>query len=262
MLAIDLSGRRALVTGGDTGLGAAAARALAECGAWVGIGWRGAREPAERLVAELHPSPGRAVAIHLEDVADPAAVATAFATADDELGGIDILVNNAGIDGERQLCVQSDPAAWRRVIEVDLIGPYLCAREAAKRMIAQKRGVIVNVTSVHEAIPWAGYSAYTAAKAGLSMFTRTLAQETADLGIRVVAVAPGAIKTPINAGVWQNPAGRADLIEKIPMERIGEPQDIARVIAFLASDLASYVTGTTVVVDGGMLLYADFREGG
>ena len=262
MLTIDLSGRRALVTGGDGGLGAAASRALAACGAWVGIGWRGDRDPADKLVAELHQAEGRAVAIHLEDVADPAAVAAAFAAVDSELGGIDILVNNAGIDGERQFCATSDPTAWRRVIEVDLIGPYLCAREAAKRMIAQKRGVIVNVTSVHEAIPWAGYSAYTSAKAGLSMFTRTLAQETAEHGVRVVSVAPGAIKTPINAAVWQDAAGRADLLEKIPMERIGEPKDIGRVIAFLASDLASYVTGTTVAVDGGMLLYPDFREGG
>jgi glucose 1-dehydrogenase len=262
MLTIDLSGRRALVTGGDSGLGAAAARALAGCGAWVGIGWRGERDPADKLVADLHRAEGRAVAIHLEDVADPAAVAAAFATVDEELGGIDILVNNAGIDGERQLCAFSDPAAWRRVIDVDLFGPYLCAREAAKRMITQKRGVIINVSSVHEAIPWTGYSAYTAAKAGLAMFTRTLAQETAEHGVRVLSVAPGAIKTQINAAVWQDPEGHADLIEKIPMERVGEPVDIGRVIAFLASDLASYITGTSVAVDGGMLLYPDFREGG
>ncbi len=262
MLTIDLSGRRALVTGGDGGLGAAVSRALAACGAWVGIGWRGDRAPADQLAAELHKAEGRAVPIHLEDVADPESVAAAFAEADAELGGVDILVNNAGIDGKRALCAESDPAAWRRVIEVDLIGPYHCAREAVKRMIAQKRGVIVNVTSVHEAIPWTGYSAYTAAKAGLSMFTRTLAQETAESGVRVVSIAPGAIKTPINADVWQNPAGKADLLEKIPMDRIGEPMDIGRVIAFLASDLASYVTGTTIAVDGGMLLYPSFREGG
>ncbi|GAA0580038.1 SDR family oxidoreductase [Rhizomicrobium electricum] len=262
MLTIDLSGRRALVTGGDGGLGAAASRALAACGAWVGIGWRGDRAPAEALVAELHGAEGRVVPIHLEDVADPESVAAAFAAVDEELGGIDILVNNAGIDGKRQLCAESDPAAWRRVIEVDLIGPYNCAREAAKRMIAQQRGVIVNVTSVHETIPWTGYSAYTAAKAGLSMFTRTLAQEIAEHGVRVVAIAPGAIKTPINADVWKDPAGKADLLGKIPMDRIGEPKDVGRVIAFLASDLAGYVTGTTVAVDGGMLLYPGFREGG
>lgn len=262
MLNIDLSGRRALVTGGDSGLGAAASRALAGCGAWVGIGYRGERAPAEKLAAELHAAEGRAVPINVEDVSDAAAVATAFAKADEELGGVDILINNAGIDGERQFCAESDSTAWRRVIDVNLVGAYLCAREAAKRMIAQKRGVIINVTSVHETIPWAGYSAYTAAKAGLAMFTRTMAQETAEHGVRVLAVAPGAIKTPINADVWKDPEGKADLIAKIPMERIGEPKDIGRVVAFLASDLAGYITGTSVVVDGGMLLYADFKEGG
>lgn len=142
------------------------------------------------------------------------------------------------------------------------MGPYYCAREAVRRMIPNKRGVIINTTSVHEAIPWSGYSAYTAAKGGLAMFTRTLAQEVAPQGIRVIAVAPGAIKTPINANVWQDPAGKADLLEKIPMERIGAPQDVGQVIAFLACDLANYITGSTVAVDGGMLLYPGFREGG
>ena len=129
-------------------------------------------------------------------------------------------------------------------------------------MTRQKRGVIVNTTSVHEFIPWAGYSAYTSAKAGLSMFSKTLAQEVASAGIRVIAVAPGAIKTPINANVWQDLKGLADLDKKIPMGRIGEPDEIGHAIAFLCSDLASYITGVTLAVDGGMLLYPDFRHGG
>lgn len=262
MLNIDLSGRRALVTGGDTGLGAATSLALAGAGAAVAIAYRGDREPAEAVAREARQLGVKAEPVPLEDIADEASVAAAFKQMDEVFGGIDILVNNAGIDGKHQLVGESEPADWRRAIEVDLIGPYHCAREAVRRMLPQKKGVVVNVTSVHEQIPWTGYSHYTAAKAGLSMFTRTLAQEVAEHGIRAVSVAPGAIKTPINANVWQDPKGRADLIAKIPMERIGRPEDIGRVIAFLCSDLAGYVTGTTVVVDGGMLLYADFREGG
>lgn len=259
MLTIDLSGRRALVTGGDTGLGAATSLALAAAGADVAIAYRGERKPADEVAAKAG---SRAKILNLEDVSDPSCVAAAFEQMDRDFGGIDILVNNAGIDGERQACAESDPAHWRRVIEVDLMGPYHCAREAVRRMIPNKRGVIINTTSVHEEIPWSGYSAYTAAKGGLAMFTRTLAQEVAPHGIRVIGVAPGAIKTPINANVWQDPAGKADLLEKIPMQRIGSPQDVGQVIAFLACDLANYITGSTVAVDGGMLLYPGFREGG
>ena len=148
------------------------------------------------------------------------------------------------------------------MLETDLYGPYYGAREAIERMRKQERGVIVNTTSVHEFIPWAGYSAYTSAKAALSMFSKTLAQEVAAAGIRIIAVAPGAIKTPINANVWQDPKGLTDLDKKIPMGRVGEPDEIGHAIAFLCSDLAGYMTGITVTVDGGMLLYPDFREGG
>jgi NAD(P)-dependent dehydrogenase (short-subunit alcohol dehydrogenase family) len=262
MLPIDLSRKRALVTGGDTGLGAATSMALAEAGAAVAIAYRGDIAPAEALARDARQLGVEAEPLHLEDIADPACVAAAFAGMDARFGGIDILVNNAGIDGKPQLCADSDPAAWHRAIEVDLVGPYHCAREAVRRMLPQKSGVVINVTSVHELIPWSGYSHYTAAKAGLSMFTRTLAQETAGQGIRVLSIAPGAIKTPINANVWGDPKGMADLLDKIPMNRLGEPADVGRVIAFLCSDLASYMTGSTVVVDGGMLLYPGFRHGG
>ncbi len=262
MLSIDLKGKRALVTGGDTGLGAATTLVLAEAGASVAIAYRGDIAPAEALAGEARKFGVKARPLHLEDIADPVCVAAAFAGMDEMFGGIDILVNNAGIDGKRNTCADSDPSDWRRAIEVDLLGPYHCAREAVRRMRTAKSGVVVNVTSVHEQIPWAGYSHYTAAKAGLSMFTRTLAQETAAHGIRVLSVAPGAFKTPINENVWSDPKSDADLLDKIPMGRIGEPRDIGKVIAFLCSDLAGYMTGSTVVVDGGMLLYPSFRHGG
>jgi NAD(P)-dependent dehydrogenase (short-subunit alcohol dehydrogenase family) len=181
---------------------------------------------------------------------------------DSEWGGIDILVNNAGIDGAAAMAWDADLDAWRQVIEVNLFGAFYCSREALRRMFPQKSGVIVNMSSVHESIPWSGFSAYTASKAALSMLTKTLAQETAAHGVRVLAVAPGAIKTSINRSVWDNPTGLADLETKIPMSRMGEPDEIARIVAVLASDLASYATGTTVFVDGGMVDFAAFEHGG
>lgn len=262
MIPIDLKGRTALITGGDGGLGAATAASLAEAGANVAVTYQRKPDAAEKIAATARSHGVKAAAVQLADVADPAKVAALFQHMDREFGDLDILVNNAGMDGPRALCADSDPAAWRQVIGVDLMGPYYCAREAVTRMRKRRRGVIVNTTSVHEFIPWTGYSAYTSAKAGLSMFSKTLAQEVAGDGIRVIAIAPGAIKTPINADVWQDPKGLADLDTKIPMGRIGEPHEIGCTVAFLCSDLAGYVTGVTLAVDGGMLLYPGFRHGG
>lgn len=262
MIAIELKGRKALITGGDSGLGAATAKSLGQAGADVAITYRHEAEAAEQVAAVIRSFGVKAYAFRLDNISDLEEVASLFRKVDQELGGLDILVNNAGTDGPRALCADSDTDAWRQLVAVDLFGPYFCAREAVKRMTKQGRGVIINTSSVHEFIPWAGYSAYTTAKAGLSMFSKNLAQEVANLNIRVIAIAPGAIKTPINADVWQDPKGLADLDDKIPMGRVGEPDEIGHTIAFLCSDLASYITGITVPVDGGMLLYPDFRQGG
>jgi NAD(P)-dependent dehydrogenase (short-subunit alcohol dehydrogenase family) len=262
MIPIELKGRRALITGGDSGLGAATVKSLAQAGADIGISYRDGPEAAQSVAAAARQFGGKVSIARLADVAKEADVKALFQWMDQEFGGTDILVNNAGMDGPRALCANADPTAWQRVINVDLAGAFYCAREAVTRMSKQGHGTIVNTTSVHEFIPWAGYSAYTSAKAGLSMFSKTLAQEVAAAGIRVIAIAPGAIKTPINANVWQDLKGLADLDAKIPMGRIGEPDEIGHVIAFLCSDLASYITGVTLAVDGGMLLYPDFRHGG
>jgi len=262
MIAIELQGRKALITGGDSGLGAATAKSLAQAGADVAITYRFKADAAEKVADVVRGYGVKAYTLRLDHISHREEVDTLFQQVDQTLGGLDILVNNAGTDGPRALCVESDRDAWRQVVEIDLFGPYDCAREAVSRMSRQGRGVIINTSSVHEFIPWAGYSAYTSAKAGLSMFSKTLAQEVATAGIRVIAIAPGAIKTPINADVWQDPKGLADLDEKIPMGRVGEPDEVGHTIAFLCSDLASYITGITIPVDGGMLLYPDFREGG
>ncbi len=262
MIPIDLKGRRALITGGDSGLGAATVKSLAEAGADIAIAYRDGSEAAKALAAAAETFGVKVSIVQLADVAKQSDVTALFQWMDTEFGGVDILVNNAGMDGPRSLCADADPTAWGRVVAVDLAGAFYCAREAVRRMAAQGRGVIINTTSVHEFIPWSGYSAYTSAKAGLSMFSKTLAQEVGGQGIRVIAIAPGAIKTPINAKVWQDIQGLADLNAKIPMGRIGEPDEIGHVVAFLCSDLAGYITGITVPVDGGMLLYPDFRHGG
>lgn len=262
MIAIELLGRKALITGGDSGLGAATAKSLAQAGADVAITYRHQSDAAEKVVAEAKAFGTKIYTFRLDNISNTEDVDSLFRQVDQELGGLDILVNNAGTDGARALCADSDIAAWRQVVEIDLFGPYYCAHAAVARMRKQGHGIIINTSSVHEFIPWAGYSAYTSAKAGLSMFNKTLAQEVAAEGIRVIAIAPGAIKTPINANVWQDPKGLADLDGKIPMDRVGEPDEVGHVIAFLCSDLASYITGITIPVDGGMLLYPDFREGG
>jgi glucose 1-dehydrogenase len=258
---IRLDGRRALVTGGNSGIGEAIVEALAEAGARVAINYVAHPEDAESLAKRIRDGGGDALAVEA-DISDPGAVAEMFARVDAEWGGLDILVNNAGIDGKRSEGWEIDPADWRKVIDVNLVGAFHCAREALRRMVPAKSGVVLDITSVHEEIAWSGYSAYTASKAGVGMMTRTLAQEAAPHGVRVLALAPGAIKTPINESVWSDPKKMQDLLEKIPLDRIGTPEEIARMAVVLVSDVGSYVTGRTVYVDGGMTDYPDFAHGG
>ncbi|CAC11337.1 probable glucose 1-dehydrogenase [Thermoplasma acidophilum] len=260
-IAINLTGKIALVTGSSSGLGAAIAKYMARAGAKVAVHYRSGKDRADAIVDEIKNDGGFAMAFY-GDVSKKEDVQKLFSEIDSKLGTVDILVNNAGIDGKRELVGEDDPDDWEKVIEVNLMGPYYCAREAVKRMKPKKSGVIINITSVHEYVPWSGYTAYSSAKAGLSMFTKALAQELSDYNIRVVAIAPGAIKTPINKDVWGNPESLKDLLNKIAMPRLGEVDDIGQAAVFLASDLASYITGTTLLVDGGMALYPDFKHGG
>jgi NAD(P)-dependent dehydrogenase (short-subunit alcohol dehydrogenase family) len=258
---IRLDGKRALVTGGNSGIGEAIVKALAAAGARVGINYTTHPEAADALVRGITAQHGDAVAL-AADVSDPDAVHRMFAQIDSAFGGIDILINNAGIDGERAVAWEANLAAWRKVIDVNLFGALHCSREALQRMVPQRSGVIVTTTSVHEEIAWSGYSAYTASKAASSMLTRTLAQEAAPHGVRVLAIAPGAIKTSINQAVWSDPAQLSDLLAKIPLGRLGEPADIANMVVVLASDAGGYVTGRTIFVDGGMTDYPSFEHGG
>ncbi len=261
MKTIDLSGKVAIVTGASGGIGKAVALALASAGASVAVHYGHNKAAADATVKEIQAMKARAVAISA-DMTKTDEVEKLFSTVDSSLGTVDILVNSAGIDGPRQMLGDDSIDDWQKVISVNLFGPYYCSRMAVQRMIKKHSGVIINITSDHVKIPWAGYTAYCSAKAGLDMLTKTLAQETADKGIRVISIAPGAIKTAINKSVWEDPEMLKDLDNKIAMGIPGDGQDVANAVLFAASSMASYMTGTTLVVDGGMLIYPDFRHGG
>ena len=258
---ISLEGRRALVTGANSGIGQAIALALGDAGADVVVNYVAHPEAADTVVSQLAAKGRRALALHA-DVSNEADVDAMFKAMDAQWGGIDILVNCAGIDGVRALAQDAKMADWRRVVEINLFGAFDCARHALARMLAQGRGVILNISSVHEVIPWSGYSAYTASKAGLAMMTKTLAQEAAPHGVRVLALGPGAIETPINQAARADAAGMADMLSKIPLGRMGRTDEIANMAVVLCSDVASYVTGSTVFVDGAMTDYPEFARGG
>ena len=256
-----LSGKRVLVTGGNSGLGAAMCRAFAAEQARVAINYLVHPEQTEQLAAQLRALGSDVLALKA-DVSQADAVGAMFGQIDAAWGGLDVLVNNAGIDGPRALTWEADASAWNQVLHINLTGAFLCAREALKRMVVQRSGVIINTSSVHELIAWSGHAAYAASKAGLSMMSKTLAQEAGTYGVRVLCIAPGAIRTAINADVWQDAAGQQDLISKIAIGRVGEPDEVAGMAVVLASDVARYVTGTSVLVDGGMTDYPAFRQGG
>lgn len=252
-----LDDRRALVTGADSGIGRGIALELAAHGAAVAINHVGDSTVADEMVEAVSRGGGRAIAVPM-DVSDEKQVARAFALAKDALGGVDLLVNNAGIEKPFSL-VEMPVEEWRKVLDVNLTGAFLCAREAARMMLAERcAGVIVNITSVHEQIPWKLYSHYCASKGGQKLFAQSIARELAPHGIRVVSVAPGAIATPINRDVLDDPEQRAEVEQQIPLGRWGEVGDVAKVVAWVASAEAGYVTGSTVFVDGGMTLYPRF----
>jgi len=258
---INLKGKIAVVTGASGGIGKSIAITLASAGAVIAVHYGRNKKAADDVVNQIIANKGKAKAFSA-DVSDPHAIEAMFNDIDSSLGAVDILVNSAGIDGVRAPLGEDKIDDWQKVISINLYGPYYCSRLAVQRMMKKHSGVIVNITSDHVKIPWEGYSAYCSAKAGLDMMTKTLAQETADKGIRVISIAPGAIKTAINKSVWENPETLKDLDQKIAMGVPGDSQDVANAVLFAVSDLAKYITGTTIVVDGGMLIYPDFRHGG
>jgi glucose 1-dehydrogenase len=252
-----LAGRRALVTGATTGIGRGAAFELAAHGAAVAIDYRGKEDEANEIVAAIEGAGGRAVAVQM-DITQEDEVTRGFAQAREAFGGLDLVVNNAGVEAPYEL-VDMPLEEWNRVLAVNLTGVFLASREAARIMRADDvPGTIVMISSVHEQIPWMEFSHYCATKGGVKLFAQSIARELAPHGIRVVSVAPGAIETPINRDVLDDPEQRREVLEEIPLGRWGTVDDVAKAIAWVASEQAGYVTGTTLFVDGGMTLYPKF----
>jgi glucose 1-dehydrogenase len=259
-----LRGKNVLVTGGSSGIGQAIAVRFAEYGANVAINYLRQPEEARDTEEQVHACAAKVKQMGVRDVlvggdvSNEDDVARMVSAAVEGLGGIDILVNNAGIQISRP-SEELSSADFDRVLAVNLRGAFLCAREAIRHLLGEERGgSIVNVSSVHQLIPKPGYLGYSASKGAMMNLTRTLALEYAGRGIRVNGVGPGATVTPINRAWIDDPVKRAQVEEHIPMRRAGEADEMAGVTCFLASDLAAYITGQTIFVDGGLTLFPSF----
>lgn len=260
-----LIGRYALVTGASQGIGKAIAIRLAQEGATVAINFIGKPENAEQTLALVRAASadrGHGKPDHFivgADVGNETEIAQMFEIVLARWPHLDCLVNNAGFQRESP-SEALDIETYRRIIEVNLNGAVLCSQKALAHFVTRNSGNIINCSSVHQIIPKPGYLAYSISKGGMANLTRTLALEFAGRGIRVNAVGPGAIDTPINAAWTGDPVKRANVASHIPLGRVGTPEEIAGVFAFLASDEASYITGQTIYACGGLTLFGEFRE--
>jgi glucose 1-dehydrogenase len=263
-----LKGQKALVTGANSGIGLAVAVALGQAGADVVVNYVRGDEAAQEVVNTIKKNGTNAMAI-MADVSKEDQVQAMFKKMIGEFGTIDILVNNAGLQQDANID-EMTLQQWNTVISINLTGQWLCAREAVREFkrrgvkpeVSVAAGKIICMSSVHDVIPWAGHVNYAASKGGVMMMMKSLAQELAPYRIRVNSVCPGAIRTPINTQAWETPEALRGLMKLVPYNRIGDPVDIGGVCVFLSSDLADYIIGTNIYVDGGMTLYPGFEGGG
>jgi glucose 1-dehydrogenase len=256
------------VTGAGSGIGRAVAVALGQAGADVVVNFISSPGEADDVVGEIIVAGSRSFA-QRADVSDANQVRAMFERTCAEFGTIDILVANAGLQRDAP-ATEITVEQWNKVLSVNLTGQFLCAREAIKEFrrrglrseVSAAAGKIICMSSVHQEVPWAGHVNYAASKGAVDMMMRSLALEFAPEHIRVNAIAPGAIRTPINRAAWQSKEALDRLLTLIPYGRIGEPVDIARAAVWLASDESDYLVGTTLFVDGGMMLYPGFSTNG
>ncbi|KKO52642.1 glucose-1-dehydrogenase [Paenibacillus sp. DMB20] len=256
----DLKGKSVVVTGASSGIGRAIALRFGREQAQVIINYNSNPDPIDVMVREIESYGGRAVGVQA-DVSKEEDVKSLIRAAHDHFGSLDIMVNNAGIENEapsEQLSLED----WRKVLDVNLTGAFLGSREAIDYMLEHGiKGSVINMSSVHEVIPWPHFVHYAASKGGMKLMTETLALEFAPKGIRVNNIGPGAIYTPINREKFDDPKTRESVEAMIPMGYIGKPEEIAAVAAWLASTESSYVTGITLFADGGMTKYPSFQGG-
>jgi glucose 1-dehydrogenase len=263
-----LAGQKALVTGANSGIGKGVAIAFGQAGADVVVNYVDGDDAANAVVEEIRKSGAKAYA-HKADVSSEDQVAAMFARMMQEFGTVDILVSNAGLQRDAAFH-EMTLDKWNKVLGVNLTGQFLCAREAIGEFlrrgivpsVSSAAGKIICMSSVHQDIPWAGHVNYAASKGGIKQLMESMAQELAPKRIRINAIAPGAIRTPINTAAWDTKEAYDQLMTLVPYGRIGEPEDIARAAVWLASDHSDYVVGTTLFVDGGMTLYPGFATGG
>lgn len=248
MNTIDLSGKHALVTGGSQGIGSEICRELAACGADIFIHYNSNKEKAEKLAKEIKEKYNVNTWTGGANVASSKEVIELFLKMDKTMEKVDILVNNAGTESVIHV-LDMPEEEWDRVLDVNLKGPFLCSQQAGKRMEQTGGGVIINISSIHDVVPRKGLAHYCSAKAGLKMLSKCLSLELVDKNIRVVSVAPGAIETEMNRK--EIAAFGAEKFKKwIPAGKIGHVSDIAQSVAFLASDMASYIHGADLYIDG------------
>lgn len=266
---INLNNQIAIITGSSSGIGKGIAISLAKSGATVIINYpyENSKADADAVLQAITENGGKGMVIQC-DISKEDQVQTMFQKTVETYGTVDILVNNAGLQQDAKF-VEMTLTQWQKVIDVNLTGQFLCSREAIReflrRGMSEKScalGKIINISSVHETIPWAGHANYASSKGALRMLMQTLAQEYGKDKIRVNNICPGAIQTPINKSAWDNQKSFNALMTLIPYDRIGQPEDIGNLVVFLASDYSDYITGSSIYIDGGMTSLESFDDNG
>ena len=248
----DLSGKNALVTGGSSGIGLAMAKALFEAGCKVAILNRN-REKGLEAIDEIDPSGLESLAV-AADVSNPDQVEAAVGQVEDELGPLDILVNSHGIN-IRKRALEFEPEEWQKVLDINLTGVFNCCRSVGRRMVARKSGRVVNISSIASLVGLTERAPYCASKGGVSLLTKTLALEWAENGIRVNAIGPGFIRTPLIEALIKTPDFDQKVKSLVPLGRVGLPDELTGILLVLCSPAGDYITGQTIYIDGGWSIW-------